>query len=75
MKGEEAVASGVHENYKLILGLGIMAVRIKSRDDFPVRIINDETISREEHRSCELQGEIKGRKVNHVFNYSMVLAI
>jgi hypothetical protein len=53
MKGEEAVASGVHEN-KLILRLGIRAIRIKSRDDFPVRIINDETISRDEHRSCEL---------------------
>ncbi|KAH8481620.1 hypothetical protein H0E87_029196 [Populus deltoides] len=34
MKGEEAVASGVHEN-KLILRLGIRAMRIKSRDDFP----------------------------------------
>lgn len=41
MKGGEAVASGVHEN-KLILRLGIRAIRIKSRDDFPLRIINDE---------------------------------
>ena len=49
MKGEEALATGIHEN-KLIFRLRIRAIRIKPKDDFPVRIIDEETISREEHR-------------------------
>jgi hypothetical protein len=48
-KGEEALATGIHEN-KLIFRLRIRAIRIKPKDDFPVRIIDDETISWEEHR-------------------------